>query len=235
MLRGRLKGHLDRLSYYEQLERTRQALNRHLSKRTREVVEAASRAGKALSPEQRDVVVLFTDIRGFTITADEMELEKLFSLLSVWLAEQVDLIYEFGGYVDKFGGDGVMAVFDGEDRVLQGCLCALRMIESARKNDGGGDEKIRQLAIGIHAGRVVIGNIGSPEHLDYSVIGTTVNLAARLCGHAPAMSIFASQAIRDAALNDSRLHFHSEQEVPLRGVKELVTVYTLDSGFRASG
>ena|SRR2546422_9466259 len=227
VLRGRLKGHLDRLSYYEELERARQELNHYLSKRTREVVEAASRSGKVLRPEHRDVVVLFTDIRGFTALADEMEPEKLFSLLNAWLADQVDLVYEFGGYVDKFGGDGLMAVFDGEDRVGQSCLCALRMMESARKSDGSEDDKIRQLAIGIHVGNVVIGKIGSPEHLDYSAIGTTVNLAARLCGHADPMSIVASKAVRDAAPNNGRLHFHSEKQIAVRGLKESVTVYAL--------
>ena len=230
ILRGRLRGHLDRLSYYEQLERARQSLNHYLSKRTREVVEAASRSGKAVPPEHREVVVLFTDIRGFTALADEMEPEKLFSLLSAQLAEQVDLVYEFGGYVDKFGGDGLMAVFDGEDKVGQSCLCALRMMESVCKSDGSGDEQIRQLAIGIHAGRVMIGNIGSPEHLDYSAIGTTVNLAARLCGHAEPMSILVSKAVRDSTPNDFPLHFHSEQQVAVRGLKEPVTVYTLDRG-----
>jgi len=229
ILRARLRGHLDRLSYYAQLERVRQELNHYLSKRTREVVEAAARSGKILRPEHRDVVVLFTDIRGFTALADEMEPETLFSLLSPWLADQVDLVYEFGGYVDKFGGDGVMAVFDGEDKVGQSCLCALRIMESARKSDGSGNEKIRQLAIGIHAGHVVIGNIGSAEHLDYSVIGTTVNLAARLCGHAAPMSIVVSKAVRDAAPNDRRLHFHSEKQVAVRGLKESVTVYALSA------
>lgn len=227
VLRARVRGHLGRLEYFQQLERARRALDHYLSKRTREVVEASSRSGKVLPPEQRDVVVLFTDIRGFTALADEMEPEKLFSLLSAWLAEQVDLIYEFGGYVDKFAGDGLMAVFDSEGRVRQGCLCALRIMQSARNSDGGGDEKIRKLAIGIHAGRVVIGNIGSPEHLDYSVIGTTVNLAARLCGLAEPMSILASRAIRDAAPNDIPLHFHSEEQVAIRGLAEPVTVYTL--------
>ena len=226
VLRARVRGHLGRLEYFQQLERARRALDHYLSKRTREVVEASSRSGKVLPPEQRDVVVLFTDIRGFAALADEMEPEKLFSLLSAWLAEQVDLIYEFGGYVDKFAGDGLMAVFDGHDRVRQGCLCALRIMQSAR-NRGGEDEKIRQLAIGIHAGRVVIGNIGSPEHLDYSVIGTTVNLAARLCGLAESMSILASRAVRDAAPKDLPLYFHSEEQVAVRGLREPVTVCTL--------
>jgi adenylate cyclase len=81
--------------------------------------------------------------------------------------------------------------------------------------------------IGIHAGRAVIGNIGSPEHLDYSAIGSAVNLAARLCGQAQAMSVVVSKAVREGVAGDSRLKFHSERHVPIRGIKETVTVYTL--------
>lgn len=227
VLRARLGGNLARLHYFEQLRHTREALNQYLSKRTREVVEAASRCGTAPPPELRAVTILFTDIRGFTALAEEMKPEKVFSLLSVQLAEQVNLVYEHSGYIDKFGGDGVMAVFDGKDMVRQACLCALRIIECARAGDVRGNEKIRQLGIGIHAGQAMIGNIGSPQHLDYSVIGTTVNLAARLCGHAGRMSIVVSKAVRDAAGDDQQFHFHDERPVAVRGLKEPVVVYTL--------
>jgi class 3 adenylate cyclase len=81
--------------------------------------------------------------------------------------------------------------------------------------------------IGIHVGRAVIGNIGSPEHLDYSGIGTSVILAARLCGQAEAMSTVVSKAVRDAVPHDARLRFHSEREVPIRGIKGSVTVFRL--------
>jgi len=78
-------------------------------------------------------------------------------------------------------------------------------------------------------GSVVIGNIGSPEHFDYSAIGSAVNLAARLCGHATPMSIIVSKTVRDAAMGDNRLRFDSGREVPIRGLKDLVTVYALSA------
>ena len=232
VLLARLKGHLERHTYFQQLERARQMLNRYVSRRTREVAEEASRTGKLLPPEQRDVVILFSDIRGFTALADEMDMEreKLFALLSEQLALQVDMVYDHGGYIDKFGGDGVMAVFDGGGRALQACLCALRIMDSARGGDGGESARIHHLGIGVHGGRAIIGNIGSQEHLDYSVIGTTVNLAARLCGQAEAMSVVVSEAVHDAAVHDPRLHFHSERRVAIRGLKEPVRVYTLSRG-----
>jgi adenylate cyclase len=124
-------------------------------------------------------------------------------------------------------GDGVMAIFEGPNRVLQSCLCALSIFENARLKHSDLSDEMRRFGIGIHAGRAVIGNIGSPEHLDYSAIGSTVNLAARLCGQAQAMSIAVSKAVRDAAAGDSRLNFHSKREVVVRGIKDTVTVYAL--------
>jgi adenylate cyclase len=120
-----------------------------------------------------------------------------------------------------------MAIFDGADMVAQSCLCALSIIDIARQQHPAGLEEIRRFGIGIHTGRAVIGNIGSPEHLDYSAIGTTVNVAARLCGQAEATSIAVSRAVRDGVGGDNRFKFHSERKVPIRGIKDPVTVYTL--------
>jgi adenylate cyclase len=227
VLRARLRGHLEKMDYFHQLEATRRMLNRYLSPRTLKVVEAASEAGLPDPPAERNLTVLFTDIREFTASSEGMDPNRLFSLVSSLLAEQVDCIHEFGGYVDKFGGDGVMAVFDAPDMVVQSCLCALSILERARIKHSSETDRIWQFGIGIHTGKAVIGNIGSLEHMDYSVIGNVVNLAARLCGHAVANAAVVSQSVYAAAAEDPRLYFHTERKVPIRGVKEPVTVYTL--------
>ena len=227
ILRARLQNHLRRTEYFTSLQRTREILQRYVSRRTLEIVETASRTGAIPGPEERDVVICFTDIRGFTALSEEMDPVALFPMISAVLAEQVRLVHEAGGYIDKFGGDGLMAVFDGPERVRQSCNCALRIIEkaNARMNYPG----IGPLGIGINSGRATIGNIGSPEHLDYSVIGATVNLAARLCGHAQPMSIVVSKTVRDVAMEDPSFVFHSERQVPIRGLRRPVTVYELTS------
>ena len=219
VLRARLRAHIQRAE-------SRRMLDQYVSKRTREIAEKAALTGILPSPIQREVVILFTDIRGFTALSEEIEPDELFSLVSTELAMQVQLIYLYGGYVDKFGGDGLMAVFDGDDMVTQSCLCALQIMERVHQTTAH-HQRMQQLGIGIHLGSVVIGNIGSPEHFDYSVIGSAVNLAARLCGHAMPMSIIVSKAVRDAAIGDNRLRFHSDRPVTIRGLKDLVTVYTL--------
>ena len=225
ILQARLNSCLRRMDHFLQLSRTQSTQLHYLSKRTREIAETAARSGVLPEPQQRLVVIVFTDIREFTFLSEDTDPNALFSMISNLLAMQVDIIHEHGGYVDKFGGDGLMAVFDGVNMAVQASLCALKIMDRVR-NDSIGVQKVWPIGIGIHMGRAVIGNIGSPQHLDYSVIGNTVNLAARLCGHAPPMSIVVSSAVRQAA-KDRQLRFSMERQVSLRGLKQPTTVYTL--------
>jgi adenylate cyclase len=225
--RVRVRSHLQRVENLHRLERMRSVLKQYVSKRTLEVVEDASVTGKLPPPQEQDLAIIFTDMRGFTAFTEETAPTRVFSLISALLAEQVHMVHEHGGYVDKFGGDGVMAIFDGPDMVLQSCLCALSILDTARVKHSADLEEIRRFGIGIHTGRAVIGNIGSPEHLDYSAIGSSVNVAARLCGQAEATSIAVSKAVRDAVAEDKRLKFHSERQVAIRGIRGPVMVYTL--------
>ena len=119
-----------------------------------------------------------------------------------------------------------MAVFDGVDMAAQSCHCAAEMIRQAAKASEG-DRRIKQIGIGIHLGPAVIGNIGSSAHLDYSVIGMTVNVAARLCGLAQPLSVVVSKAVRDAVEDDTSFIFSDQRQVAIRGLRDPITVYTL--------
>jgi class 3 adenylate cyclase len=228
VLEARLQSHLQRAELYFQLERVRCSLNRYLSPRTRQIAEQYSESGVLPAPQQVDVCVLFTDIRGFTQLSQDIEAERLFALLSGQLATQVDLVYRHGGYVDKYAGDGIMAVFEGEGRALRGCLCALDIIAQARHAGGVAGEQLFAVGCGLHQGPAVIGNIGSPEHLDYSVIGESVNLAARLCGFAEPMSIIASERVQQGLQGESRLRFRRPRSVNVKGFRQRVAVYELE-------
>jgi len=227
IVRARVKGHLQRMEFFQRLQRARKVLQQYLSRRTLEVVETTSLTGTLPPPEERQMAICFTDMRNFTAFAEDMDPNKLFELVSSLLAEQVDIVHKHGGYIDKFGGDGMMAIFDGPEMVIQSCMCALDILHSEGIQNASIAEEIRRFGIGIHTGRAIIGNIGSPEHLDYSAIGSAVNLAARLCGQADATSIVVSKAVRDAAMHDPRLVFHSERKVVIRGVRDPVIAYTL--------
>ena len=227
VLEARLHSHLQRAELYFQLERVRSSLNRYLSPRTRQIAEQYSESGVVPAPQQVDVCVLFTDIRGFTQLSQDIEAECLFALLSGQLAAQVDLVYRHGGYVDKYAGDGIMAVFEGEGRAVRGCLCALDIVAQARQVSSEAGERLVAVGCGMHQGPAVIGNIGSPEHLDYSVIGESVNLAARLCGFAEPMSIIVSDSVRHAVQSDSQLYFDHPRSVVVKGFRQPVAVSEL--------
>ena len=233
VLHARVKIQIQKREHLGKLERKREMLQRYLSPRVATIAEEFSETGKMPPPMERQVALCMTDIRGFTALSETMDPVRLFSLLSSHLRDQIDLVYLHGGYVDKFNGDGLLAVFDGESMVEKCCLCALEIMElTTAKSRGKGKFPI---GIGIHTGRVVIGNIGSLEHLDYSVVGMSVNLAARLCGYAQPETIIVSDAVREAIEVDSRLQCVDRREVEIRGVTGLVTIHRLTAGLPGSG
>ncbi len=227
VLRARLKAHIHKTELYNQLESVRKSLNRYISPRTQNMVEHYAGSGEYPAPEKRDICSLFTDIRGFTQLSQHIESEHLFSLLSEHLAYQVELVYQYSGYVDKYAGDGIMAVFEGPDRAKQSCHCALEIITHAKELALHKEDHLFAVGCGLDKGQAIIGNIGSPEHLDYSVIGETVNLAARLCGYAKPMSIVVSKSIYLENKDNEHFYFSPEQRIEIKGFDELIAVREL--------
>lgn len=225
---ARLSGLLQKAEAYQELERIRQRLARYVSPRVRHIIEAERADESPLKPELKDIAILFSDIRGFTALSQSLSPEVLFDVISGNLGRQVDAVYRHHGYVDKFAGDGIMAVFDGPDMALDACNCALEIIDETRRHDALPDGAAMPLGIGIHAGPAVVGNIGTGEHMDYSVIGETVNLAARLCGYAGALDVVVSSSIRLAVDGrDDEIEFTDRHEARLRGLHKPMTLYHL--------
>ena len=211
----------------KEMERVRKNLNRHISRRTQTMVEAYSITGILPIPEPQDVCVMFSDVRGFTQLSQELEPTILFDVLSNHLGMQVDSVYRHGGYIDKFAGDGIMAVFDSDRRVAESCRCALEIMEAAQSRAMSDDGRVLELGIGIHCASALVGNIGSDNHLDYSVIGETVNLAARLCGFAEPLSIVVSESVVDSPRMESDFFFTAPCEVKVRGFRDAAIVYNV--------
>lgn len=227
VLHARLKAHIDKTELYYQLERVRKSLNRYISPRTQKVVEQYAGTGEYPPPEKREICSLFTDIRGFTQLSQHIPTERLFALLSEHLAYQVELVYQYGGYVDKYAGDGIMAIFEEGDIAERSCVCALEIIKHAKDLASHEQRHLFAVGCGIDKGQAIIGNIGSPEHLDYSVVGETVNLAARLCGYARPMSIAVSKSIYQKNKNNNKFLFSEEHDIEFKGFEKLVAVREL--------
>lgn len=226
VLRNRLANLLQKADYLKQLELMSLSLQRYVSPRTEEIARIYATTRLLPAPKQEEVCVLFSDARGFTEMSQEMEPEALFEMLSEHLAAQVELVYNHGGYIDKFSGDGIMAVFDGERMAQKCCQCALDILDMSKDQAAHKGSKVIRLGMGMHKGLATIGNLGSKEHLDYTLVGRTVNLAARLCGLAN-QTIVVSQAVRDAVPDSAELDFRAGEAARIRGVREPVAVYEL--------
>ena len=141
-----------------------------------------------LAGEERVATILFSDIRNFTaLTAGRPSAEVL-AWLNRYLSAMSDVVKANGGFLNKFIGDGIMVVFgvplsQGERAdACRAVQCALQMLEQvdALNSTMGTEEPRLKIGIGIHTGMLTAGNVGSPERLEYSVIGESVNLASRL-------------------------------------------------------
>jgi adenylate cyclase len=234
VLRKRLGNLLQKATYLRQVELMNLSLQRYVSPRTEEMARVYATTRLLPGPRQQEVCVLFSDARGFTEMSQQVDPELLFRMLSEHLAAQVDLVYSHAGYIDKFAGDGIMAVFDGNNMALRACKCALEIMDMSRRDAVRIEPRINRLGIGVHMGPVIIGNLGSQNHLDYTLIGDTVNLAIRLCGIANA-SIVASQAVCDAAASARELRFGGKRAVAVRGYPNPVTVYELAKQIGSAG
>ena len=137
-------------------------------------------SGGELKGTRQPLTILFSDIRNFTRLTETMSPEKLVKTLNTYLSAMVDIVHEQGGEIDKFMGDGILAVFglQGDQVSAENAVCAARaMIAKVKELDLGVELEI---GVGIHHGEAIAGNVGSPERLEFTVMGDVVNTAARL-------------------------------------------------------
>lgn len=140
-----------------------------------------------LGGERAEVTVLFSDIRGFTSLSERLPPEEVVSLLNHYLTVMTEVVFRHEGTVDKFGGDLIMAFFGApqpqSDHPERAILTALEMREELASLQDQWRERTQadlRFGIGIHTGQVLVGNVGSPRRMDYTIIGDTVNTASHL-------------------------------------------------------
>ena len=210
-------------------QRRRERLGRYFSPQVAAVLAAAPDGTAA--GESRTVTVLFSDLRDFTRLTERLDGADVVRLLNDYHARMVARIFAFGGTLDKYLGDGLMAYFGAPvaqpDHATRAVRCALAMqTELARLNvdrTARGEPALR-MGIGIHTGPVVLGDVGAPERREYTIIGDTVNVAARLEQMTKTMSvpILVSESARAATQNG--VHLDAAGTVEVRGrVQPLAT------------
>jgi class 3 adenylate cyclase len=199
-----------------------------------------------LAGEEREITVLFSDIRGFTTLSEQVDPVEMVAQLNEYFEAMVEVVAAEQGAVDKFLGDGLMAIFGAParhaDHALRASRAATAMLD--RLEDVNRERGMRGLAplrigIGLHTGRAVVGNVGSPPfRVDFTAIGDTVNLAARLEAMTKELGavVVASEATRDAvSAHDigshdaaGELRFDELGTVVARGRTEPTRVFSLE-------
>ncbi len=140
-----------------------------------------------LGGQDKDLTVLFSDIRGFTTLSESMSPQTLVNHLNEYLTAMTGIILEYEGTLDKYVGDEIMCFWGAplpqEDHAMLACQCALKQMEVLNQlNEGWPPERQINIGIGINSGIMTVGNMGSLQRMDYTLTGDNVNLGARLEG-----------------------------------------------------
>lgn len=200
-----------------------------------EVVEEISKKGDftiKLGGENRDIAVLFVDIRGFTTMSEVLEPEQVVAILNNYLNLTTNAIFKNKGTLDKFVGDATMAVFnspfDLEDYTFKAVCAAKDIVDGAAELE----EKLMKefgrsvgFGVGVNCGPAVVGNIGCEFRMDFTAIGDTVNTAARLEANAKRGQVLISDTVYERVKD--RVEVEEVGEIPLKGKSKGVFVYSV--------
>lgn len=215
-------------------ERKRGIYQRFLSP---QIVDEIMNKAKTISlgGRRQNVTILFSDIRGFTEITEAKPPEYIVDLLNEYFAEMIDVIFKYGGTLDKFIGDGLMAIFGTpiyyKDHAKRGVAAALEMQEKLKalnmRNRKRGFVELA-VGIGVNTGSVIAGNIGSQKRMEYTVVGNGVNIASRLEGLAQGGQILITESTYNE-LKGLKLDVEKLKQVQVRGKRGAMDIYQVKS------
>jgi len=186
-----------------------------------------------LGGDKREATVFFADIRGYTSFSEGRDPEVIVEILNEYFSEAVEHVVQYKGYIDKFIGDCIMAVWGvpmmpEKDDAINAVSCAIaiqNLVRSTKRKFFRRDASRLRIGIGINTGPLVAGNLGSMQRMDYSVIGDTVNLASRLEGVAEADEIIISQTTRNQ-IGDV-FNLEKRDSVRVKGKEKPIQIYNV--------
>ncbi len=174
-----------------------------------------------LGGTESDITILFSDIRGFTSMSEKLSPTQIVKLLNKYFQSMIDIVFKYNGTLDKIVGDELMVLYgvplknelDTENAVNTAVEMFKKLDNFNKEITKKGFEPF-QIGIGINKGKAVSGNIGSEQQMNYTVIGDTINLGARLCSHAKSGQILISNSVKDN-ISDN----HNFKKIPSIAVK----------------
>lgn len=231
---------LERNDAYQALEQLAQQLERH----NRFIRETFGRyltddvvanlldspIGLQLGGEKRQVTILMADLRGFTSLSSRLAPEQVVVILNRYLGAMVEIISQYQGTIDEFIGDAILVIFGAplwrQDDAPRAVACAvamqLAMAGVNEQNRRAGLPEV-EMGIGVHTGEVVVGNIGSPKRAKYGVVGSAVNLTARIESYTIGGQILISETTRQEL--GPVVKVTEQIEVEAKGIDQPITVY----------
>jgi len=194
------------------------------------LAEKIALESKRIEGERRQVTVLFADVSGFTSISEKLDPEQVYEIADAVTKAFVDQIYAHEGTLDKFMGDGVMALFGApvahEDDPARAVRAALEMQDALRKIAQDFQARLNiplKVRIGLNTGTVIVGSVGSDLRMDYTAIGDTVNVASRLQSVAEPGTILVSRSLYD--LTQPLFHFRELGSIRVKGRVEPVEIF----------
>lgn len=215
-------------------ERLRDAIGRYLAP---ELAEEVMKRGVQLGGQTIGATMLFADIRGFTTISEKLSPEEVVDFLNRYFAAVEPAIQQCGGWINKFGGDSLLAVFgapvphaDHARRALQAALGMRAALAEFNRQQAAAGEPQVQIGVGIHTGDIVAGNVGSPTRMEYTVIGDVVNVASRIDGLNKdwGTDILVSADAWTAAGVNGEIRARAMPPVALKGKTQLTQVYAIE-------
>ena len=186
-----------------------------------------------LGGDKKDATIFFADIRGYTSFSEGKEPEYIIGILNEYFSEAVEIVIKYNGYIDKFIGDCIMAawgvpVVNKDTDAVSGVSCAVEiqeLVKSKNRKFFKGKAAHLKVGIGMHSGPLISGNLGSSRRMDYSVIGDTVNIAARLEGVAGPGEIIITEQTRD--LIGDRFKLKELEPVKVKGKNRPLHIFSV--------
>ncbi|MBN1542179.1 HAMP domain-containing protein [candidate division KSB1 bacterium] len=205
-------------------------MQKFVSKLTVQMIKKRSTARDLLPVgERRGVTLLFSDVRNFSSLTEQLTPEEIIELINIYLDIQSRVIEENNGVVDKYMGDQIMAIFQGEnmaDNAVHAAVQIQRSIRELNKRRRRNGEVVLTVGCGLHIGSVVMGNMGSKNRMDYTVIGDIVNLASRLCAVAKPGQIIAPIEMVDKL--DGEYPTIRLNPIRVKGRRQIVEIFEVD-------
>lgn len=219
---------------FERLEqrRMRSLLSRSVDPKVLDYMLRQTNAANMLAGGRIVISVLFADLRGSTQWAEQIEPEELVTVLNLFLGKMTDVIFKYGGTLDKFVGDQVIGLFGSPlflpDHAERATAAALEMQAAHRELSAelaARGHNLPSMGVGVSSGEVIAGELGPSIRTDFTAVGRAMNLGARLCSAAGPGQIFISQATYD--LVQLRSEVRALEPLHLKGISQPAPVYEL--------